>query len=169
MNTDVLVKLVIIFIVSFLPITEVRGGIPLAVAWFSNDSTMLVAGVLTAVAGNMLIAPFVLYLLKYIDRFIRSSKIVPATLRSAYIKVLDYVQKKSKRFENYEATALALFVGVPLPATGAWTGSLIAFLLGMDRRKALIAVELGVLIASIIVFAASYAGIAILKKIFYLQ
>ncbi|MCI4435748.1 MAG: small multi-drug export protein, partial [Ignisphaera sp.] len=105
----------------------------------------------------------------YIDRFIRSSKNVPAILRSAYIKVLDYVQRKSKRFENYEVTALALFVGVPLPATGAWTGSLIAFLLGMDRRKALVAVELGVLIASIIVFAASYAGIAILKKIFYLQ
>lgn len=163
---DVVIKLFIIFFVSFMPISEVRGGIPLAVAWFSNNTVLLSIGVFTSVLSNLLIAPFVLYLLKYIDAFIRNSRWVPRWVRDTYIKTLNYVQKRGRRFEKYEATALAVFVAIPFPATGAWTASLIAFLLGMSRKKALIAIEVGVLGASAIVFIATYTGLIILEKIF---
>jgi uncharacterized membrane protein len=159
-------KLIIILLVSFSPITEVRGGIPLAVGWFTNNITMLGMGVFIAVLGNLMIAPFVLYLLKYIDMFVRNSKKMPKHVKSLYIKILDYVQKRGRKFEKYEIPALAIFVAIPLPATGAWTASLIAFLLGMNKKKALIAIELGVLGASAIVFTATYAGFIILKRIF---
>lgn len=166
MELSTAIKLLIIFLASFLPISEVRGGIPLAVGWFSDDVAMLGLGVLVATLSNLMIAPFVLYLLKYIDIFIRSSKIVPKQLRKLYIKILDYAQKRGRKFERYEVPALAIFVAIPFPVTGAWTASLIAFLLGLNKKKALIAIEVGVLGASLIVFTATYTGLIILKKIF---
>ena len=165
---NIVIKYLIIFFVSFLPITEVRGGIPLAFYFFNSDPYKLSIGVVTAVAGNLLVAPFVIYLLKYVDSFIRNSRAVPTAIRRLYIKILDYAARKSRGFEKYEAVALAVFVAVPLPATGAWTASLIAFLLGMDKKKALASIEAGVLGASAIVFITIFLGITILKKLFAL-
>lgn len=155
-----------IFVVSFLPIAEVRGGIPLAFAYFHNDIQRLVLGIATSVIGNMLVAPFVLLLLRYIDIFIRNSHLVPKSIKNTYAQILSIVNKRSRKLERYDIPALAVFVGVPLPITGAWTGSLIAFLIGMDRRRALIAIEIGVLIATVIVTAVCTLGLAILKNVF---
>jgi len=163
-----IVELVIVFIVSFLPIAEVRGGIPLAFYYFHNDNLMLAIGVAVSAIGNLLIAPFVLFVLKYIDIFIRSSKFVPEKIRKLYIWVLNYVKEKSRKLKKYDIPALATFVAIPLPLTGAWTGSLIAFLIGMDRKRALIAIELGVLGATTIVTLTCLLGLTILKKIFLL-
>ncbi|MDK6029165.1 small multi-drug export protein [Ignisphaera sp. 4213-co] len=155
-----------VFIVSFLPIAEVRGGIPLAFYYFYNSSSKLAFAVTLAVIGNLLIAPFVLYLLKYLDYIIRNSNVIPNRIRKAYLWVINYVKKKSMKFERYEVPALAIFVAIPLPATGAWTASLIAFLIGMEKKKALIAIEIGVLGASAIVLLTCLLGLTILKKLF---
>ncbi|MEM0026900.1 MAG: small multi-drug export protein [Ignisphaera sp.] len=166
MDLVIIVQYAIIFIMSFLPISEVRGGISLSFLYFHNDFGKLALGVTASIIGNLLVAPFVLYLLKYIDAFIRNSRLVPEKIRRAYTWVIKYAERKSKSFEKYEMLGLAIFVAIPLPATGAWTASLIAFLLGMNRKKALISIEAGVLGASAIVLIACLLGLAILKKLF---
>lgn len=156
----------LIFLTSFLPIAEVRGGIPLAFYYFYNDLSRLVCGIGVAVLGNLLVAPFVLYLLKYIDVFIRYSTVIPQRLRETYLRILRYVENKSGRLKKYDIPTLATFVAIPFPVTGAWTGALIAFLIGMERKRALIAIEVGVIIASFVVTSICLLGSAILKKIF---
>ncbi|MEM3998619.1 MAG: small multi-drug export protein [Ignisphaera sp.] len=169
MDSATIIQYAMIFVLSFLPISEVRGGIPLAFFYFHEDFGKLALGIVVSVIGNLLVAPFVLYLLKYIDNFIRNYRLVPEKIRRAYIWVMDYVKRKSKSFEKYEMLGLAIFVAIPLPATGAWTASLIAFLIGMNRKKALISIEAGVIGASAIVAIVCLLGLEILKKLFLIQ
>ncbi|MEM0006277.1 MAG: small multi-drug export protein, partial [Ignisphaera sp.] len=74
----------------------------------------------------------------------------------------------ASKVNRYSIIGLAVFVAIPLPGTGAWTGSLVAYILGIDRRRALVAIELGVIGASLIVSLASILGIELVKRIFML-
>lgn len=159
----------LIFLTSFIPIAEIRGGIPLAFYYFHSNPYRLVWGVIVAVLGNLFVAPFVLYLLKYIDLFIRHSRVVPERIRKIYLWILRYIWSRGRILKRYDIPALATFVAIPFPITGAWTGALIAFLTGMERRRALIAIEIGVIIASFIVTSICLLGSTILKKIFFIS
>ena len=79
------------------------------------------------------------------------------------------IQKKAKKLEpkigKYGYLALALFVAVPLPMTGAWTGALIAWLLGLDRKKSFAAIAFGVLIAGVIVTLLALAGLGVFRAL----
>jgi len=161
--------LLLVFIVGLLPIAEVRGAIPLAFALFRDDSSQLFLSVTLGVAGNLLIAPIVIPLLDRVEKWVMHSKRSPEALRRVYRWVLNIARRRAKNIRSGGYAALAVFVAVPLPVTGAWTGSLIAYLLGMDRRRAVAAIELGVLGASAIVFTAVYAGLEVLKRIFMLH
>ncbi|MEM2007825.1 MAG: small multi-drug export protein [Ignisphaera sp.] len=168
-DSSTLIHYSLVFITSFLPIAEVRGGIPLALYYFYNDSSRLVGGIAVAIVANLLIAPFVLYILRYIDSFIRHSRIVPETVRKIYLWILKHSENRGRKIKRYDIPALATFVAIPFPVTGAWTGSLIAFLIGMDRKRALIAIEVGVLIASLIVLSICLLGLEVLKRIFFIS
>ena len=135
-------------IVAALPISEVRGAIPLAVGVYGFSP---LEAYLISVLGNLLpIAPLLLFLgpiSDYLRRFSPGDRFFTwlfARTRRKYIK--DH--------ENFGLTALAIFVAVPLPMTGAWTGCAIAFLLGFRFWPAFAAIAAGVLIAGVVVTAA---------------
>jgi uncharacterized membrane protein len=135
-------------IAAALPISEVRGAIPLAIGVYGFSPLQ---AYLLSVLGNLLpIIPLLLFLGPVSD-FLRRFPIgdrffswLFARTRSKYIK--DH--------ENFGLTALAVFVAIPLPMTGAWTGCVIAFLLGFRFWPAFAAIAAGVLIAGVVVTAA---------------
>ncbi|MBN2099171.1 MAG: small multi-drug export protein [Dehalococcoidia bacterium] len=133
-----------VILISATPISELRGGIP--VAYFRYDFEWYWA-VLVAVVGNMLPIPFLLLLF---------DPVVKLVSKVAWIKRLvewffRYTRRRGGLVEKYGWVGLTVFVGIPLPITGAWTGSVLAYLMGIEYKRALLAIFLGVLIAAVIV------------------
>ena len=141
-------KDIVVFIISMMPILELRGG--LLAASILNIS--LVKGLIICILGNVLPIPFVLLLIEYIfnlfEKFKPTKKIVKWLKNKA--------MKKSDSIKKYGYVGLILFVGIPLPGTGAWTGSLLAVLLNLDKKKSFVCILAGVFLASIIMTIISY-------------
>lgn len=145
-----------VLLVSALPIAELRGGLPLALALGFSPA----AAYALAVGGNLLPVPF---LLLGLDRIMRLVRVLPGPLGRAGRWYLAWQQERHHaRFRRWGPWALVLFVAIPLPMTGAWTGCLAAFLLGIPLRRSLPRIALGVLLAGGIVLAASLGLIAVL-------
>jgi len=144
-------------ILSFIPISELRGGIPIAVA---NDISLPVAYVL-CVASNMLVIPiFYLFLQTLHGLFY---KIKP--YRFVFDKYVNRTRKKAeKNVKKYGYWGIMLFVAIPLPITGAYTGTLAAWILKLKMRKAFWYLALGVVIAGIIVSIATMTGFELFLK-----
>ena len=139
---------------SLLPISELRGGIPYAMA---NGIPWFVAWPFAA-AVNALVAPLCWLFLSTIHRLFYGSF-------AWYIKIFDRFverarEKLRKDVEKWGALGIAVFVGIPLPITGAWTGTLGAWVLGLSKRKTLFAVILGVIIAGAIVTTVMLLGLS---------
>ena len=133
------------------PISELRGAIPLAVLDF--DFPWYYA-YLVAVIGNMLPVPFILLFLNTSTRILSRF-----TLFDRFFKWLfAYTTRRGTLIEKYERIGLVLFVAIPLPITGAWTGSIAAVLLGMSFKRAILSIFLGVLIAGVIVTCLTLLG-----------
>jgi uncharacterized membrane protein len=139
------------FLISMVPIFELRGGIPIAL--FRYEIHWYWA-YLICVAGNLLPVPFILIFLD------RATEILSRV--EFFRKLIDWffrrTRRKSRLVERYGWLGLALFVAVPLPVTGAWTGSAMAYLLDIDRKRAFLAIALGVLIAGGVVTGFCLAG-----------
>ena len=135
-------KEIIVFVVSLLPILELRGG--LLAAGALNLSPFIAYPI--AIVANLLPIPFILMFLTPIFNWMKKTKL--------FRGVVEKLEKS--KFEKGEFIALVLFVGIPLPGTGAWTGALVASVLGMNKKKAMLAITLGVLMASVIMMALSY-------------
>ena len=138
----------VVFIISLFPILELRGGI---LASSLLDITMW-KGILISAVGNILPIPFILFFIKKIFAAMKKTKL----LRPLVEKMENKAMKKRDQIEKYEFWGLVLFVGIPLPGTGAWTGSLIAALLGMKFKKAFPAVIVGICMATVIMWFISY-------------
>ena len=136
------------FIVSLMPILECRGGIIVG----RLLGLPLITTIILSVAGNILPIPFILLFIKKIFKWLEPTKIMGPIVRKLEEKAL----KKSTALEKGEFVGLLLFVGVPLPGTGAWTGSLIAALLGLRIKKASLAILIGVAMATVIVSLLMY-------------
>ena len=145
-------KELLIFIISLLPILELRGGLLAA--------SLLKVEYLTAlpicVIGNILPIPFILLFIRRIFALLKKTR----TFRPLVEKLERRAMGKSDRIKEYEFVGLLLFVGIPLPGTGAWTGALIASLLQIDLKKSSIAILLGVGLAAIIMSFVSYGVLA---------
>ena len=149
-------KELIVFIISILPILELRGG--LIAASLLNVSPL--TGYIVSIIGNTLPVPFILLFINKILDWMGKSKIKWMNKLS---KGLDKKARKHKdSIEKYGYLGLILFVGVPLPGTGAWTGCLAASVLNMDKKKSFISIMLGIIMASIIMMLISYG---LLKRI----
>lgn len=149
-------KELIVFIISILPILELRGG--LIAASLLNVSPL--TGYIVSIIGNTLPVPFILLFINKILDWMGKSKIKWMNKLS---KWLDKKARKHKdSIEKYGYLGLILFVGVPLPGTGAWTGCLVASVLNMDKKKSFISIMLGIIMASIIMMLISYG---LLKRI----
>lgn len=147
-------KEVIVFVISLLPILELRGGL-IAAALLDVD---FLPGYIISIIGNVLPIPLVLLFLEKIFEWLKKFKISKNIVTKLEKKILS----KKKQIDKYGYVGLMLFVGIPLPGTGAWTGSGLAVLLHLDKKKSFVYIMLGVIMASIIMSIFSYG---ILDKI----
>ncbi len=147
-------KEIFVFFVSMLPLIELRGGLLVA----SLLKIPLMQANVICIVGNIIPIPFILLFIKKIFAFMKKHNILAGLVR----KLEARAQSKSAGVEKGEFIFLLLFVGVPLPGTGAWTGSLIASLFDFDIKKASIAILLGILMATVIMDIVSYGALGLM-------
>lgn len=144
-------RIIYAIILAMLPISELRGGLPLAIIYANQHKIPIFLVFSLIVMINILIIFFVFYFLDNTHHLFLKIKIY----RKFFDKYLERFQKKVDKFEEKYSSigflALSLFVAIPLPATGAWSGCLISWLLDLDRKKSIFAISLGVIIAGILV------------------
>ena len=143
-------KELILFIISMVPILELRGGLLAAGPAFLNIPMWRAIPV--GIIGNLLPIPFILLLITKIFDWMKGTK----RLKPVVEKLEKKAMSQSANIEKYEFGGLVAFVGIPLPGTGAWTGALIAALLGIRFRKAFPAIVIGVCLAACIMTIISY-------------
>lgn len=143
-------KELLVFIISLLPILELRGGL-IAATLLGLDP---IPSYIISIIGNILPVPFILLFINKILAAMRKSKV------KFFNKIVTWldgkVEKHKSQIEKYGYLGLVLFVGIPLPGTGAWTGCLIASVLELDRKKSFLATLLGIFVASIIMMLVSF-------------
>ena len=146
-------NLAYIALLGVLPVSEVRGAIPLSYILFGeSESLCRYTGVALAIAGNMAVAPLILIMLQKLEALIVSGKI--PFVRDLYLYITERIRSRAKKYvDRYGVPGLILFVSIPLPTTGAWSGSLAAHLLGLSFARSVIAIEIGVAIASLIILS----------------
>ncbi len=135
-------------LISMIPLLELRGSILVA----GLLKLPLIQTYIAAVIGNMVPIPFILLFIEKIFNWMKTVK----GISKIPVKLEEKVMKKSEQIEKYGYWGLFLFVAIPLPGTGAWTGSLLAVLLGLNRKKSLFFVFLGVLTAGLVMTLVSY-------------
>ena len=154
-TSTLLGKYLLVFIISLMPILELRGGL-IAAALLKLDP---LPSYIISIVGNIIPIPLILWFLDSVFAFMKKHNILK--------KIVLFCEKKGNekkgKIEKYGFWGLVLFVGLPLPGTGAWTGCLIATILRMNRKKAFLAAMLGVLMASIIMMLISFG---LLRAIF---
>lgn len=146
-------KELIVFIISMIPILELRGSI-LAAGFLKMEflSTFIIA-----IIGNMLPIPFILMFIDKIFAWLKKTR-----LKNVVEKLENKAMSKSDQITKYGRWGLLLFVGIPLPGTGAWTGALIASMLRMKKRESLPFILLGVILAGLIM---SLLAFGIIKQV----
>lgn len=138
----------IIFLVSMIPVVELRGGLILAPIFGMN----IWKAILICLAGNIVPVPIILLFITKIFSWLKTTRLLKGFAEKLEAKAMN----KSEKIARYEFWGLVLFVGIPLPGTGAWTGCLIAALLGIRFKKAFPAVIIGLLIATTIMCTITY-------------
>lgn len=145
---------------SMLPIIELRGAIPLGAAfglpWWQNY--------LIAVVGNMLPVPIILLFVKAVLNWMTKCRV--KLFNRIANKMFEKAEKNRGKIEKYAFWGLTLFVAIPLPATGAWTGTLVAALFDMKFWKSLLAALIGVMIAGVVMTLVSYGVVAAIAALF---
>ena len=141
---------VIIFIISMIPILELRGGLLAASPALLN--VPILRAIPICVIGNLLPIPFILLL---IERVLNVMEGIPG-LGKVAVWIRQKADKNKGQIEKFGFWGLVLFVGIPLPGTGAWTGSLVAALLHMKFGKAIGAILCGIVMATVIMSLLSY-------------
>ena len=144
-------KIIGIFFISLLPVIELRGSIPIGyyqgLPWYTN--------MITSIIGNILPVPFILLFVVKVFEFMKK--------RNIMVNIIEKIEKRamsrSESIANKEFLGLMLFVAIPFPGTGAWTGALIAALLQFDRKKSFVYIFIGVLIAASLVTLGVYGVI----------
>ena len=141
-------KEIMVFIISLMPILELRGGL-IAASLIGLDP---IPSYIISIIGNILPIPFILWFMGSILKWMHGKK----HLNKIATWLDKKVEKNRSKIENVGFWGLTLFVGIPLPGTGAWTGCLIASVLQMDKKKSFLAATLGVIMASIIMMFISF-------------
>jgi len=141
-----------IFFLSMIPWLESRYVIPFAILNFGWEWWQVFP---IAVVGNMLPVPFILLFFRFVEKFLRNYKFWKRLMDWLFSRTRKRADSKIRR---YEYLGLILFVAIPLPFTGAWTGSLIAYLFDLKFSKSLITIFIGILIAASVMTALALTG-----------
>ena len=146
----------LVFLIAAVPFVELRGAIPLAL-WY-NPSLSPVVVFAICIIINLLAIPIAYLILDFI---------VPPLRRRIKLvdKIFRWFVKRAQKRQGLSLVGLATFVGVPLPVTGAYTGTLIAYILGIDRKRAAAAILAGIIIAGIIIWTLATLGIIIIHGV----
>lgn len=151
-------KYLLIFLVSMVPLIELRGAVPIGLSPLLGDPLPIIPLYIVCILGNMLPVPIIFFFARKVLVWGSNKKFIGKFFRFC----LEKGEKGGKKLQAKTGRglyfALFLFVGIPLPGTGAWTGTLAASLLDMDFKKSSIAVMVGVVLAGIIMGLAS-AGV----------
>jgi len=144
-------KLFYAIVLTLLPISELRIGLPVAISYALENNISIYLVFCLIVLINIVLIFFIFWFLNNLHFVFMNLKFY----RKSFGFFLRRFQKKVDKFEKKHETlgfiALTLFVAIPLPGTGAWSGSLLAWLLGLDKKKSIFSIALGVLIAGILV------------------
>ena len=139
---------VYVLIISMIPIIELRGAMPVA----SLIGLPFLPSLIVAIIGNLIPVPFILFFIKAVCKWMKKVK----CLKKIPLFLEEKVEKNKEKVTKYGKWGLYLFVAIPLPGTGAWTGALIASFLNFKNKDSFIAIAGGVVTAGIIMTAISY-------------
>lgn len=149
-------KYIAVFLVSMVPVVELRGAIPIAVAMGIEP----VPAVVVCAVGNVLPMPFVYYFARKVLEWGMDKRFIGRWCRFFHDRGQSAGRKIADKTGKYGLMlALILFVGIPIPGTGAWTGTLGASFLDLGAKKTAVSVCAGVLLAAIIMISVSVAGV----------
>ena len=147
-------NLIMTFLISMVPVLELRAAIPLGVI----NGLDIWAALIVAIIGNLVPVPFIIIFIRKIFKWMQSKS---ERLARLVKKFDDKANARKDKVLKYEFWGLMVLVAVPLPGTGAWTGALVAAMLDMQLKRAFPAIFVGVIVAGIIVTTATY-GVAAL-------
>lgn len=146
------------FIISMVPILELRGGL-LAASLLDVD---ILTAIPLCIVGNIIPIPFILWFITPLFNWMKKTKL----FRPMVEKLEARAMKKKDSIEKSYFWGLALFVGIPLPGTGAWTGGLIAAMLDIPKKKSIPAILVGIAIATVIMSIISYGLLDYITSLF---
>ncbi|MBR2744370.1 MAG: small multi-drug export protein [Clostridia bacterium] len=163
-------KFLIVFLISMVPIVELRGAIPVGLSTAFGDPLPVIPLYILCIIGNLLPVPLIFFFARKVLIWGADKKFIGKFFtfclekgEKGGQKLLNKAEKNNKKSKNSTATreifvylALFLFVGIPIPGTGAWTGTLAASFLDLDFKKSCIAIMAGVVLAGIIMGLASF-------------
>ena len=144
-------KIIMTFLISMVPVVELRGAIPIGVAHGLNFWVAIVV----SIVGNLVPVPFLIIFIRKIFAWLRTKS---AWLNNLVTRLENRALKKTDTVRKFKFWGLFIFVAIPLPGTGAWTGALVAAMLEMRVKDAFPAIALGVLTAGIIVAFVTYGA-----------
>lgn len=147
-------NLLMTFLISMVPVLELRGAIPLGVL----NGLDIRAALAAAIIGNMVPVPFIIIFIRKIFKWMQEKS---ERLARLVKKFEDKADAKKAKVLKYEFWGLLILVAIPLPGTGAWTGALVAAMLDMQLKRAFPAIFVGVIVAGIIVTIATYGVTAL--------
>ena len=148
-------KLLTTFAVAMVPVIELRGAIPFGMA----QGLSLWSAVIASILGNILPVPFIVLFIRRIFAWMRQHM---PRLNGLVTRLEQKAERNKEKVLKYEFWGLFLLVAIPLPGTGAWTGSLVAALMDLRLKKAFPAIALGVIAAGVIVTLITYGAVLVL-------
>ena len=156
-------KIILVFLISMVPVVELRGALPYALGPWMGQPLPLLQAYLICIIGNMLPVPLIyLFARKLLERG-KDKPLIGKPFTWCLEKGKKGGEALQKKAGQGLFLALMLFVGIPLPGTGAWTGTLAASILDMEFKESVLAVMFGVLLAGIIMLLLSTAGYGIVR------
>ncbi|MCK5624695.1 small multi-drug export protein [Candidatus Pacearchaeota archaeon] len=153
-------KLLYAILLTLLPVFELRVGLPLAMLYAQENGVSLILVFLLIVLINILLIFIIFFFLDHIHKWLMNFKFYEKFFKASLKRFQKRVDKFEKRHAALGFIALTLLIAVPLPGTGAWSGSLVAWILGLDRRKSILSIALGVLIAGLLIFLGMFGFIS---------
>lgn len=161
-----ILKYILVFFISMVPLIELRGAIPVGLSGLLGDPLPVLPLYIVCIIGNMLPVPLIFFFARKVLEWGADKKFIGKFFRFC----LEKGEKGGKALQSKAGrglyVALFLFVGIPLPGTGAWTGTLAASFLDMNFKKSVIAIMAGVVLAGIIMGLASFGVFGALGAIF---
>lgn len=159
----IIVKYIIVFLISMVPIIELRGAIPVGIVTFHLNPA---ATYVLCIVGNMLPVPFIFFFARKVLEWGKDKPVIGGFFTFCIEKGEHGGEKLKEKAGKGLFWALLLFVGIPVPGTGAWTGTLAASILDMDFKSSVLACMGGVLLAGVIMGAGSMGLVGVLTSLF---